>query len=851
VSVDFEIVSAAAARDDIDRAAHLLLEWYPTIDTTAVDTDSFRRAQARSFVSLCGVVLEREASIGHPREADLLAAMREMHDRHEDIPMAHHRAAFQRVGEVRARYRTRAAIADARRSLDAVFVGLPRISTVSSHRGRRPNLDIDELRGLRGPGGVVNPFAAMALADEALSAAQTHDDTGPLDRLVQLLEGAADSPALLHLVRARQRVVRGQVGEAMQELALAASAPDRLLRWLRPQIYATHGMLKARSNAADLDEAIELCRTGRRHGLRWWRRTTAADTSLAMLLVWRATLPGVDAVQQQSHAKEAVRLARRRCRWRHSPMADDIAVLHDALTALAAATGVSNMDRQQDGWRRAVARPWDIGERARLAQGWAEWAVGIDVPEFAAEAYRHLVTLAAQDAATRHSTSARQRVLTAAQEYAEEAGYWLGRAGHYREAVLALETGRAVTLTTMLGRDPLALEVSYNDITAQTEDGAVVYIAAARAGGYALVVAAHHDPQFVDLPRLDRATVLAVAAAVLPGAGVLAASRSAAPASERPALRDLKAVTRIEDRTAAGLRVLWASGMQDLLLLHARGTIVTFVPVGVLSLLPLHAVGDPGPPGDERTGWRHAGNFSAIRYAPNARSLARCRATARALAPAEHALLAADAPLGAGGDRAFSLIHVARETDEVTRRFAGRAQHLLHSCTWAQFQAVAADYTVWHVACHAAAHPNSIMDSRLSFADKEVTLDELRRSLPPGPRRLAVLSACQTNVTGAAMPNEMVGLPSALIEVGFAGVIASAWQVDDLATTYLMTAFYQWWRHGGEEPIVALNRAQQWLRAARADDLVALLPGLVPDGDPGEHPYADPRFWAAFAYTGA
>src|SRR5690606_3762210 len=196
------------------------------------------------------------------------------------------------------------------------------------------------------------------------------------------------------------------------------------------------------------------------------------------------------------------------------------------------------------------------------------------------------------------------------------------------------------------------------------------------------------------------------------------------------------------------------------------------------------------------------------------------------------------------------LHYVARETEEVTRRWIGPAK-FLHECSWEQFRRVAHEYTVWHIACHAVADPESIMETRLCFADRPVTLEELHRTLRPGRRRLAILSACQTNVTGAAMPNEMVGLPSALLQVGFAGVVASAWRVDDLATTYLMTAFYERWCRLGQEPAIALNGAQQWLRSATRADRTALLPGVIPEGGDGKYPYADPRFWAAFAYTGA
>jgi CHAT domain-containing protein len=66
-----------------------------------------------------------------------------------------------------------------------------------------------------------------------------------------------------------------------------------------------------------------------------------------------------------------------------------------------------------------------------------------------------------------------------------------------------------------------------------------------------------------------------------------------------------------------------------------------------------------------------------------------------------------------------------------------------------------------------------------------------------------------------------------------------------------MTAFYQQWCEEGQEPAVALNLAQRWLRRATRADLAAKLPDVTPDGDEGQYPYRHPRYWAAFAYTGA
>lgn len=507
---------------------------------------------------------------------------------------------------------------------------------------------------------------------------------------------------------------------------------------------------------------------------------------------------------------------------------------------------------RQRAWRRLMAKAETVADRAHLAAAWVEWAVRTRDPELAAEAYQHVMGLVPRVVAERPEGSARRRVLAAAQEHIEEAGYWLARTGKYREAAVALETGRAVELSQTRGATSAAAErtisgVTYDDVLSAAGEGALVYLAAATAGGYALVVAAWHDPQFMELPKLDRVTVARLLDQLLPGA-----SDRSAPVA-RSALRhardrDVEPLSGSEDALASGLKTLWDGGFRPLTL-SAGGRVVTLVPVGALSLLPLHAAGEPPYPG-EWYDWHHFGNFSAIRYAPNARSLTRCQATARQLAASPQSLLAVAVPDGFGLGPGQHLRYVTQEAVEVGRRWP-EATPPRHGCTWEEFRNTAGDYAVWHLACHGAAEPHAILDSRLYFADRVVTLRELRSALPPGPRRLAVLSACESNLTDASLPNEVIGLPSALLQVGFAGVIASSWKVDDLATAYLMTAFYRQWREEGQEPAVALNLAQRWLRRATRSDLAAMLPAAIPDGDEDEYPYRHPRYWAAFAYTGA
>jgi len=640
--------------------------------------------------------------------------------------------------------------------------------------------------------------------------------------------------------------------------------------------YASSGFVRLAAGLDDIDRAARELREWRRHvdtrnaGTDNGRRTAARGFVSACIYVLEREAsvghPGgaaVDEVMREVAAQieNELQAYHQEGFWRIGELRAWAQVARASQRLVASLPPPDTVDRlalpeTQQAWRRLVTGAGSVAERAWLAAAWVAWAVRTREPDLAAEAYQQAMGLVPVMVAELPEGGGRERVLAAAQEHTEEAGYWLARTGRYREAAVVLETGRAVGLSQGPGYGDSSAgrsthDLAYADILAGTGDGALVYLAAATAGGYALVVASRHDPQFVELPKLDRATVAGLLGRLLPGASQDSApvTRSAlrvAPARERDA--DAPA-QRSGDLLAAGLATLWEDGLR-LLGFSVGGPVVTFLPIGLLSLLPLHAAGAPGDPRDRRVDWRQLGTFSALRYAPNARILVRCRDAARELAAGSQPLLAVDVPAASGVSVDGYLQYVEREAVEVVRRWPGSAS-ARHGCTWAEFRAAAGAYAVWHLACHGSAQPWAILDSRLYFADRAVTLRELRDALPAGRRRLAVLSACESNLTGASLPNEVVGLPSALLQVGFAGVIASSWKVDDLATAYLMTAFYQQWCGEGREPAVALNLAQRWLRTAARPDLSALLPGVEPGGGDGDYPYRHPRYWAAFAYTGA
>lgn len=98
------------------------------------------------------------------------------------------------------------------------------------------------------------------------------------------------------------------------------------------------------------------------------------------------------------------------------------------------------------------------------------------------------------------------------------------------------------------------------------------------------------------------------------------------------------------------------------------------------------------------------------------------------------------------------------------------------------------------------------------------------------PADVVVLSACQTALGRAIRGEGLVGLTRGFMYAGARRVVASLWQVDDLATAELMRLFYRGMLQDGLRPAAALRNAQRGLaRQPR---------------------WASPFFWSAFVLQG-
>jgi CHAT domain-containing protein len=184
------------------------------------------------------------------------------------------------------------------------------------------------------------------------------------------------------------------------------------------------------------------------------------------------------------------------------------------------------------------------------------------------------------------------------------------------------------------------------------------------------------------------------------------------------------------------------------------------------------------------------------------------------------------------------------------------------------FERLARAADVLHLACHGYAVLDSPLESGLLLADTTMTL---RRLVELQLRvRLAVLSACETALPGTDLPDEVVALPTGLLQAGVAGVVASQWSVADWPTAMLMAQFYRCWRGERQEPGAALRAAQRWLRDTTNEEKIRQIEAAVAGQatwlpapaaeafldrlyflEAGHRDHAALHYWAAFAHVGA
>jgi CHAT domain-containing protein len=120
------------------------------------------------------------------------------------------------------------------------------------------------------------------------------------------------------------------------------------------------------------------------------------------------------------------------------------------------------------------------------------------------------------------------------------------------------------------------------------------------------------------------------------------------------------------------------------------------------------------------------------------------------------------------------------------------------------------DYSIVHLATHAAFLPGSPLDSFILLGNGEtITLQEVQDEWFFSNLDLIVLSACQTAVSSLGdSGEEILGFGYLMQNAGVNAAMASLWTVDDGGTQTLMSAFYANLLQTGVTKTEALRQAQ-------------------------------------------
>ena len=255
------------------------------------------------------------------------------------------------------------------------------------------------------------------------------------------------------------------------------------------------------------------------------------------------------------------------------------------------------------------------------------------------------------------------------------------------------------------------------------------------------------------------------------------------------------------------------------LLPNIRVKHLSIVPHGVLHYLPFGALNDGKQDLIDRFTLRILPSLAVLKYLRPSQAKG-----------IERLLVLGNPDLGRPD---LDLPSAQNEAEKLATKF--KAEHLLlrKKATRTAFQALAPSAAFIHVASHGQFEAGKPLQSGLILAaDKpggginagRLTVSDLYELALDA--ELVTLSACETGLGAVASGDDVVGLTRGFLYAGVSTVIASLWQVDDEATTYLMLQMYEHLQRGGYPE--ALRKAQIETRAK----------------------YPHPMFWAAFYLTG-
>ena len=309
-------------------------------------------------------------------------------------------------------------------------------------------------------------------------------------------------------------------------------------------------------------------------------------------------------------------------------------------------------------------------------------------------------------------------------------------------------------------------------------------------------------------------------------------------------------------KTGQTISEMLLAGIADRLAGEWRSKRLAIVPSGSLDSLPFGALPLPGGAKTPRTAPVRLGDRHEIVTIPSASVLLALRQDTAGRQPARRSVAMFADPVFDASDPRVTQKRLASVRNPLTRLPFSRQEAasiaaiakaadpegvLLATDFAASRSAVLdpaiGDYRILHIATHGIVDTErpaqtalifSLLDERGETRDGYVRMGDIY-NLRLGAD-LVVLSACQTALGTAFKGEGLIGLARAFMYAGAPRIVASLWEVSDVATAELMTRFYRLMLQENQRPAAALRAAQREMAK-----------------DPR---WASPYFWGGFVIQG-
>ncbi|MFE4696007.1 CHAT domain-containing protein [Streptomyces sp. NPDC056738] len=364
----------------------------------------------------------------------------------------------------------------------------------------------------------------------------------------------------------------------------------------------------------------------------------------------------------------------------------------------------------------------------------------------------------------------------------------------------------------------VAGQSTWRTVCRAAQPAPLVYLTAGDSGGGAVIVpsglaAKNQQPIGISLPRLDHPTVLQQVALLRRMDELQGQNLDPKTGESR-----IQIMTRV-------LETLWDCAMEKVVEELGGTRLAVLLAGGLLGMLPLHAAGEM--PQERPQSWRFALDSMAFTYAPTVASMTWARAHRKdasrwkslfVLAPPDDSPrpMSREAELEALS-RLDGLVLEKIDTLEDRRTIMGALRR----------------HDVFHFAGHGWPSATDPLSGGLYLSAGQTLQVASFLAEPPLPGRVAMIPGCSTAMIGDHLPEESVGLPTALLQAGFTDVMATQWSVEGGLMAGLIDGLYRRWREPGTHPAFALAGIQR---------------ELFRTGDNGRPLH--PLYWAPFTHTG-